>query len=113
MSNYFESEGPSGLEYVPFDDAREANRYIASSTSAQSGSGMDTTAFDNWRQGVELTIPKYLYGSVLPKIWAGNLNHFIKIVTYGQARSWTEHDGLKYRADQSIEFNSLQYIQVL
>lgn len=110
MSNFFEHEGDAGFEFIPFDDARESNRYLTVATIEQSGSGMDTTGFDVWRQGVELTMPKYLYGGMVAKIWAGNLNHYTKIITYGQARSWTEYTELKYHDDELVPFNPTNWI---
>lgn len=105
-----EFEGNVGTEFFPYDDASEENRYLALIVSDQSGSGMDTLAINNWRQGVELTLPKYVYGSTQPKIWAGNIKHFEKIVTYGQARSWTEFENTASFDDQPISFNPTQYI---
>lgn len=109
-SNFNEFEGSVGTEFFPFDDSRERSRYLITSVFNQSGSGMDTSAFDQWRQGVEITNPKYLYGSNQPKLWVGNLKHLANTITYGQPRSWTEFLNTASYDDLVIEFNPIQYI---
>jgi hypothetical protein len=111
MVRYNEYEGLSGNEFQPFDDSGDKRLSQLIAISTQSGSGYVTAKFDTYRQGVEITSPQQLYKGNQPKLWSGNLSHHIKIVTYGQARSWTEYKNNKKFDDIVMPFNVLQWIE--
>jgi hypothetical protein len=87
-----ETEGVVGGDFTPYNDSDDHRQSLVAAILEQSGSGYDTSAIDAFRQGVEIRTAKHLYLSSIPKIWAGNLDHAISVVTYGQARSWTEYE---------------------
>lgn len=107
-----EAEGSIGTGFTPFDDTQSENQYVMAAVSKQTKSGMDTTAFDAWRQGVELTQSKFVYGSSQPKFWVGNTKGFGKLLTYGQARSWTEYENTTVFDDLVIPFNPVMFIEM-
>lgn len=111
MASYNEYEGLSGHEYKPFDDSGNDRLVQVIAVSEQSGSGYVTAPFDAYRQGVEITSPHQLYRGNQPKLWSGNLSHHTKIVTYGQARSWTEYENSKIFDDTVIPFNQQMWIE--
>lgn len=95
------------LEYSPFDDARTVV-YIP--TDSDTG-GIETSAIDPFRQGVEIKTNKQRFVGMQPKIWAGNLDHFVKVTTIGQARSYTEYENTKIFEDLS-KYNPVSYIEL-
>ncbi len=121
MTAYSETESLIGTEFSPYDDSTTG--YPASTRIGaqpehviaifnQSGSGMDTSAFDKFRQGVEMRIPKHVYGSTQPKLWAGNLLQIPRTyLPYGEARTWTEYENTTEYYDNTIPFNPVQYIK--
>lgn len=111
MASYNEYEGLLGNEYKPFDDSGEDRLEGIIAISEQSGSGYSTSQIDPFRQGVELTSPHQLYRGNQPKLWSGNLSHAIRLVTYGQARSWTEYENTKIFDDQVTSFDHEAYVE--
>lgn len=111
MASFNEYEGLTGFEFFPFDDGGEDNLSVLVAINSQSGSGYNTAPFDRFRQGVELTTARQLYESNQPKLWSGNLNHYTRTTTFGQARSWTEYENSKVHDDQVIPFDPLLYIE--
>lgn len=121
MTSYIETEGLEGGEFNAYDDSKisspaiirigfEPEEVIA--IFNQSGSGMNTTAFDKLRQGVEMRLPKHVYGGTQPKLWAGNLLQRPRtFLPYGEARTWTEYENTTEYYDNTIPFNPVQYIQ--
>lgn len=105
-----EAEGFIGTGFTPFDDSQDQNRFIVAAISKQTKNGMDTSAFDAWRQGVELTQSKFVYGSSQPKFWVGNTKGYGNLITYGQARSWTEYENTTSFDDLTIPFNPVLFI---
>lgn len=110
MAFFDEYDGLTGFEFFPFDDGGQDNLDVVIAVSEQSGSGYNTSAFDRFRQGVEINTPHQLYNSNQPKLWAGNLNHYTRTSTYGQARSWTEYENSKIHDDQVVPFDPYVYI---
>lgn len=47
--------------------------------------GTDTTSYDRFRQGIELTMPRHYYEGIV-KIHSGEENHQIKQCTFGQSK---------------------------
>lgn len=121
MSENVETTGLAGGEFNAFDDSTAgypaSNRIGALNESViaiftQSGSGMDTSAFDKFRQGVEMRRPVHVYGTTQPKLWAGNLHHRPYMYNpYGQMRSWTEFENTTQYYDNTIPFDPILYIK--
>lgn len=111
MASYNEYEGLLGDAFTPFDDRDSVRLAGVIAISEQSGSGYGTSEIDPYRQGVEITSPHQLYRGNQPKLWSGNLSHAIRIVTYGQARSWTEYENTKIFDDQVQPFDQESYIE--
>jgi len=115
-----ETQGLSGTEFFPYNDSTSISSPVLRIGSmpedviaiyTQSGSGMDTSAFDKLRQGVEMRRPVHVYGSTQPKLWAGNLLHRPQeFIPYGEARTWTEYENTTEYYDNTIPFNPIQYI---
>jgi len=105
-----EIEGSLGIGFSPFDDSLSEGQKLMSSLFTNVKDGMDTSAFDAWRQGIELSLPMYVYGSSQPKLWAGNIKGLVNLSTYGQAVSWTEYKNSAEWTDDIIEFDPYLYI---
>lgn len=111
MASYNEYEGLLGTSYFPFNDTGQDRLDGVIAISEQTGSSYSTREIDAYRQGVEITSPHQLYTGNQPKLWSGNLSHAIRLVTYGQARSWTEYENTKIFDDQVIPFDQQAYIE--
>lgn len=120
MTSYIETTGLAGTTFSAYNDTNsgysverigfEPENVIA--IYNQSGSGMDTSAFDKLRQGVEMSVPKHVYGTTQPKLWAGNLHHRpYQYNPYGQMRSWTEFQDTTQYYDNTIPFDPIYYIK--
>ncbi len=91
--------------FLPFDDSQPT---LTISKTATSGA-YDTSATDQYRQGVEILTDKQRYLGFAPKFWAGNLNHTIEPQTYGQSFGWVEDvDGTEYH--EKTTFDPLTFI---
>jgi hypothetical protein len=118
--SFNETQGLSGAEFFPYNDSTSISSPVLRIGSmpedviaiyTQSGSGMDTSAFDKLRQGVEMRRPVHVYGSTQPKLWAGNILHRPQeFIPYGEARTWTEYENTTEYYDNTIPFNPIQYI---
>lgn len=71
-------------EIAPFDEGN-AKPVIWSFVSLSFGTGTDTRAYDAYRQGIELTMPRYFFQGIV-KIHSGEDNHEVKQNHFGQAR---------------------------
>lgn len=84
------------MSFTPFDDAQTVI-YFPSPTR----DGMDTSGWDLYREGVEITSDKFRFLGTQPKIWSGTTDGQIEIVTYGQSEGNIEDDpiglGAKYK----------------
>ncbi len=63
--------------------------------------GMDTRPIDFFRQGVELTQQKFRFGSTQPKLWTGNIKHWIDPNIIGQAVDFSKFDQTTQYTDSS------------
>lgn len=105
-----ENEDFAGGQFTPFQDSDTPRVQKAVQNFLSATQGYDTTVFDMYRQGVSIRTSKHLYSTTQPKLWAGNLNHAIRVVTLGQARDFTEfEDDPKF--EELPEFNPVWYIQ--
>lgn len=97
-------------EFTPFNDTDGPRIQQAVLEFNNVVSGYDTTVVDRFRQGVNLTLPRYVYQSLQPKVWTGRLDHQARVVTIGQARSFTEFEDSTIFEEQP-EFNPVWYIE--
>jgi len=104
-----ENEDFAGNEFTPFYDGAARRIEQAKNVFANSSQGYDTTLIDKFRQGVSIRSSKDLYGSTQPKIWAGNLHHYIKVSTIGQARDSVEFGNSAIFEELPI-FNPVWYV---
>ena len=120
MTSYIETTGLAGTTFSAYDDNNSGYSVERIGTFPeevvaiynQSGSGMNTSAFDRLRQGVEMSVPKHVYGTTQPKLWAGNLHHRpYQYNPYGQMRSWTEYQNTTQYYDNTIPFDPIYYIK--
>ncbi len=100
------------LEFFPFNDSEpfKSDIQLLLSTSLITPGGMNVSASDGLRQGVEIRTNRHLFSSNQPKIWAGNFEHATRITTFGQFRSWTEYQNSITWNDNIIDFNPVLYI---
>lgn len=103
-----------GSQFEPFDDSRSSRKRIAALTtiSASLTGAIDTRGIDQFRQGVEISSEAYRFGSVGPKIWAGNIKGYTSVKTIGQAVSFTEYRNDKSFSDIMIKFDPVVYIRL-
>ena len=101
------------LEFHAYNDVdpKKSTASAISIYTATGSGGMNTSAIDGLRQGVEIRTNKHLFSSNQPKIWAGNFEHATKITTYGQFRSWSEYENNIAWYDNVVEFNPVLYIK--
>ena len=96
----------------PFDDSQQVIKYLPTSTD---NPAIDTTAFDNYRMGVELRSVADIYNSTQPKIWGGQFDqtgsiiHEQDITTYGQAVTFTSFFNTHLFTDNP-KFNPVAYV---
>jgi len=109
MTTVDENEQFAGNEFTPFHDGDTPRTEKASNLRINITQGYDTRAIDKFRQGVSIRTSKDVYGSTQPKIWAGNLNHYVKVTTYGQARDFTEFEN-DPKFEELPKFNPAWYI---
>lgn len=100
------------MTFVPFDDNQTPPQI--NHPTGSSKQNYDTSTFDKFRQGVEMTLPQHLLGSSEPKLWDGNpdLSHQREDITYGQAQDFVEGNpfGLGAAFEDLPEFNPVAFI---
>jgi len=67
------------MQFTPFDDTQTRTR-----SPQPTENGYDTSGWDLYRQGVELSTDKMRFMGSQPKIWAGNTSGYTDVATYGQ-----------------------------
>lgn len=105
-----ENEDFAGGQFTPFQDSDTPRVQKAIQNFASATQGYNTAIFDQYRQGVSIRTSRHLYSTTQPKLWAGNLNHAVRVVTIGQARDFTEfEDDPKF--EELPEFTPQWYIE--
>lgn len=97
-------------EFTPYNDTDGPRVQEAVKTFEIGTQGYDTSQIDRFRQGVSMRTNEHVYETMQPKIWAGNLKHVTRVVTIGQARSFTEFFDTKL-FEEKPEFNPVWYIE--
>jgi len=93
LSSAKEEEIDPGLDPVrSFDDSGVGELKKKLSISAVNKDAMDSRVIDVFRQGVELTQQKYRFLSAAPKIWSGNIKHWVEPNLIGQEVDFTHFD---------------------
>ena len=81
-------------EFTPFDESRAgAIQRAAYDSTITDRKGTDTSAIDSFRQGIELTSQAYRFKGLGAKIWAGNVEGYTTVRTFGQSPSFTDFEG--------------------
>jgi hypothetical protein len=70
------------MSIIPFNDAPV--RIIKSQNTGSFGP-IDTSAFDDFRQGIELTQEKYYYNGSIVKIHSGEPNNYLAVLNFGES----------------------------
>lgn len=98
-----------GLEFSPFNDTDQPRiqQMILSNEVAEQG--MDTRVIDAYRQGVSIRTPRHRFAGMQPKIGTDSSCHYTKIVTYGQARDFTQYNNSSIFTDKD-KFETLAYL---
>lgn len=97
--------------FTPFNDAYQMQAVeVMTSVYDNTTDGMDTTAEDPFRQGVEILTNRQRFVGMLPKIWSGNICGFTKINTLGQFENFVEYSGVRSFNDTQIKFDPIAFI---
>lgn len=99
--------GIIGTEFTPFNDLLP-NNYIPAPFDT---GGIDTREVDSYRQGVEIITARHRFAGMQPKIWAGNIKHYVNVNVLGQARSFTEFENNPTFKDLPI-FDPVSFIEL-
>lgn len=112
MTIQFDTENDSSFSvvYFPFNDTSEPviQRQVSNFNLAKNG--IDTREIDRFRQGVSIRTSNHLFSTTMPKMWAGNINHFTNTNTLGQARSFVEFGNSNNFNDRIRKFNPVQFM---
>lgn len=95
------------MPFTPFDDQRYPAR-----PPRPTRDGYNTSAWDQYRQGVEIINDRFRFLGTQPKIWSGNTDGAVSVTTYGQACGAIEGNslGLKSKFLDLPNFNPVAYI---
>jgi len=112
LSNARDEEIDPGLEPErSFDDSgiRELRKKIA--VSATNKDGIDSRPIDVFRQGVEITQQKFRFLSASPKIWSGNIKHWVDPNLIGQEVDFTHFDSSnEYVEKESAKWDPVAHL---
>jgi hypothetical protein len=97
------------MKFSPFDDTQFHVR-----PPSPTESGYDTSGWDLYRQGIELSRDKFRFMGSQPKMWSGETSGFSAIVTYGQEPGTIEGNGvgLESKFEDLPEFNPVAFISL-
>lgn len=96
-------------EFTPFNDTDQPRTEQFRIAKLVAKDGIDTSAYDPFRQGVEIRNNRQLFIGMLPKMWAGNLCHAVQPSAIGQVRSFTEYDNSP-RFEEKPKYNPVLYL---
>lgn len=95
------------MSFTPFDDTQTVVR-----APRPTRNGYDTSAWDIYRQGVEIINDRFRFAGTQPKFWSGTTDGQVDIITYGQSQGSIEGNGLGLESkfqDYTV-FNPVAYI---
>lgn len=94
-----------------FDDSGFRDLKQKISVSSVNKDGMNSSPIDVFRQGSEITQTKYRFMSAAPKLWAGNIKHWIEPNRIGQDVDFTHFDeDIDYKEKQSTKWNPVAHL---
>jgi hypothetical protein len=97
------------MSFSPFNDNQDQNRPLQPTEN-----GYDTSGWDLFRQGVEITRDKFRFMGSQPKIWSGETTGYFSLVTYGQTQGTIQEDyfGLGSKFEDLPRFDPISYISL-
>lgn len=97
------------MKYTPFDDSQSFTR-----PPQPTESGYDTSGWDPYRQGVEISSNKFRFLGTQPKVWSGETSGFVDLVTYGQEPGSIDGNalGLESKFEDLPRFDPVSYISM-
>jgi hypothetical protein len=97
------------MGFTPFDDAQTVVVPVRATRN-----GYDTSGWDLYRQGVEISNNKFRFLGSQPKLWSGNTDGSTDIVTYGQALGSIDENttNLGSKFLDIPRFNPVAYIEL-
>lgn len=96
-------------QYTPFNDTDQPRTEQFRIAKLVAKDGIDTSAYDPYRQGVEIRNNRQRFLGMLPKMWAGNLCHAIQPSAIGQARSFVEFNN-SVTFEEKPTYNPVAYL---
>jgi len=97
--------------FKPFNEVSELVRIQnALDLYETTSDGMNTIRIDQFRQGVDISLPKYQFIGMQPKLWSGNICGFTRVNTYGQFENYVEFTGDPSYNDEKRKFDPVSYI---
>lgn len=107
-----ENSPHDGTIFKPFDESRDAAiKKAASSSKAPATPSIDTSAIDEFRQGVEITTEIHRLKGLGAKLWAGNIEGYTNVITIGQSLPFAEFEG-SIIFEELPEFDPVAYIKL-
>jgi hypothetical protein len=96
------------MPFTPFDDSQTVAR-----PPRPTRNGYDTSGWDLYRQGVEITNDRFRFLGSQPKLWSGNTDGSTDLVTYGQALGAIDENttGLGSKFKDLPRFDPVAYIE--
>jgi hypothetical protein len=95
------------MQFSPFDDTQAHTRSIQPTEN-----GYDTSGWDLYRQGVEITTDRVRFLGSQPKMWSGEITGYSTIVTFGQNPGTIDGNaiGLESKFEDLPEFNPVAFL---
>lgn len=97
------------MPFSPFDDTQNKPR-----GPRPTRNGYNTSGWDQYRQGVEIINDRFRFLGTQPKMWSGNTDGSVSVVTYGQPRGAIEENpiGLESKFLDLPRFDPVAYISM-
>jgi hypothetical protein len=98
--------------FFPFNDAileTDFNNAFRVGLVPITSGQINTKAFDQYRQGIEITGEQFRFLGTGPKIWAGNTDGYTNVQTIGQMLSFVEFENTKI-FEERINYDPVLYI---
>lgn len=95
------------MRFSPFDDTQDNPR-----PPSPTENGYDTSGWDLYRQGAEITRDKFRFMGSQPKMWSGETTGYSVVVTYGQDPGTIEGNGvgLESKFEDLPKFNPVDFV---
>jgi hypothetical protein len=72
--------------------------------------GMDTTSYDEFRQGVSIRTSIHAYDRIMPKMWSGDITHVLQKQVFGVSGMYSDGDAYD---DLKIQFSQIDVINYM